>query len=309
MRRFTTLAWALPALVAGQKPQYPPAFPATPFPPSSINYAPSVTPNVMDTTAPNAQVVCPGYKASSVEEITTDLILSVQYQSKEKLAVKIYPKHLAPSNQSLYILSPSLTPQPGGQYGSSKSASDLQFTWTNSPSFQFRITRASSGDVIFDTYGHKLVFEDQFLELVTDMVPEYNIYGLPENLRGFRIPNNFTQTFWNAYKLDNDQELDVNSHSVHPVYLETRYGNGSSMSHGVYARNAHGQEWLMRDRSITYRTIDGSFDLYFLSGSKPADVISQYQTGIVNTPYLQLIGILASSRSGGAIRIGQICKT
>ncbi|KAK3062699.1 hypothetical protein LTR53_019245, partial [Teratosphaeriaceae sp. CCFEE 6253] len=118
------------------------------------------------------------------------------------------------------------------------------------------------------------------------MVPEYNIYGLAENLRGFRIPNNFTQTFWNAYNLDNDQELDVNAHSVHPVYYETRYGNGSSMSHGVYARNAHGQEWLMRDESVTYRTIGGSFDLYFLSGSTPTQVISQYQTGIVNTPYL-----------------------
>ncbi len=33
------------------------------------------------------------------------------------------------------------------------------------------------------------------------MVPQYNIYGLAENLRGFRIPNNFSQTFWNAYNL------------------------------------------------------------------------------------------------------------
>ncbi|TKA74673.1 hypothetical protein B0A55_04709 [Friedmanniomyces simplex] len=245
----------------------------------------------MDTTAPNAQTVCPGYTAANVQETTTgltadltlagqgcnaygndvkDLTLSVQYQSQERLAVRIYPKYLAPSNQSLYILSPALTPQPSIGYGASKANSDLTFTWTNSPSFQFRVARASSGDVIFDTYGHKLVFEDQFLELVTNMVPEYNIYGLAENLRGFRIPNNFTQT-------------------VHPVYLETRYGNGSngtSLSHGVYARNAHGQEWLMRDDSITYRTIGGNFDLYFMSGSTPKEVISQYQTGIVNTPYL-----------------------
>ncbi|KAK0793754.1 hypothetical protein LTR75_011022 [Friedmanniomyces endolithicus] len=310
MRASRSLAWALPAIVACQKPQYPPPFPPTPILPSSINYAPSVTPNVVDTTAPNAQVVCPGYKASDVQETTAgltadltlagqecnaygndvkDLTLSVQYQSRERLAVRIYPKHLEPSNQSLYILSPSLTPQPGIVYGASKATSDLTFTWTNSPSFQFKIARAGSGEIIFDTYGHELVFEDQFLELVTNMVPQYNIYGLAENLRGFRIPTNFTQTFWNAYNLDNDQELDVNSHSVHPVYLETRYGNGSndsSMSHGVYARNAHGQEWLMRDESITYRTIGGSFDLYFLSGSTPKEVISQYQSGIVNTPYL-----------------------
>jgi len=261
----------------------------------------------MDTTAPNAQVVCPGYTASNVQESTTgltadltlagqgcnaygndigDLTLSVEYQSKERMAVRIYPRHLAPSNQSLYILSPTLTPQPGVEYGSSKSKSDLSFTWTNTPSFQFRVSRASSGEILFDTYGHKLVFEDQFLELVTNMVPEYNIYGLAENLRGFRVPNNYTQTFWNAYNLDNDQELGVNGHSVHPVYLETRYTNGSSLSHGVYARNAHGQEWLMRDDSVTYRTIGGSLDLYFISGSTPKEVISQYQTGIVNTPYL-----------------------
>ncbi|KAK0253659.1 hypothetical protein LTS09_011237 [Friedmanniomyces endolithicus] len=310
MRASRTLAMALPAIVAGQKPQYPPPFPPTPVLPSSINYAPSVTPNIMDTTAPNAQVVCPGYTASDVQETTTGLTadltlggqgcnahgndvkyltLSVQYQSQERLAVRIYPKHLQPSNQSLYILSPSFTPQPGIGYGASKASSDLTFTWTNSPSFQFKVVRASSGEIIFDTYGHKIVFEDQFLELVTNMVPQYNIYGLAENLRGFRIPNNFSQTFWNAYNLENDQELDVNRHSVHPVYLETRYGNGSnnsSMSHGVYARNAHGQEWLMRDESITYRTIGGSFDLYFLSGSTPKEVISQYQSGIVNTPYL-----------------------
>ena len=290
-----------------QQPQYPPAFPPTPILPSSINYAPSVTPNVADPTAPNAQQKCPGYKASNVQETTTgltadlflagtacnvygndigDLTLSVQYQSQERLSVRIYPKYLAPSNESLYILSPSLTPQPSTGYGSSKANSDLVFTWSNSPSFQFCISRASSGEVIFDTYGKVIVFEDQFLELVTAMVPDYNIYGLAESLRSFRLPNNFTQTFWNAYNLDNDQELNVNGHSVHPMYLETRYGNGSSQSHGVYARNAHGQDWLLQSDSITYRTIGGSFDLYFLSGSAPKEVISQYQTGIVNTPYI-----------------------
>jgi len=221
----------------------------------------------------------------------SELTLSVQYQSEQRLAVRLFPKHLAPSNQSLYILSPTLTPQPGVEYGASKSTSDLSFTWRNDPSFQFRVSRASTGEVLFDTYGHVIVFEDQFLELKTSMVPDYNIYGLAESLRGFRLPSdsNFTQTFWNAYNLDNDQVLNVNGHSVHPVYLETRYGNGSegsSRSHGVYARNAHGQDWLLRNGSITYRTIGGSFDLYFLSGPTPKQVISQYQTGIVNTPYL-----------------------
>lgn len=290
-----------------QKPQYPPAFPFNrPTLASSANYAPSVTPTVNDPTAPNAQLVCPGYTASNVQESSygvkadltlagqacnaygndiRDLTLDVQYQSKERLAVRIYPKHVVPGNQSLYFLSPSLTPQPG-QQGGSKATSDLVFTWSNTPSFQFRVSRASSGDVLFDTYGSKIVFEDQFLELVTAMVPNYNIYGLAESLRSFRLPNNFTQTFWNDYYLTNDQELNVNGHSTHPVYLETRYANNSSKSHIVYARNAHGQDWVLQPSSISYRTIGGSFDFYFLSGPTPKQAISQYQIGIINTPYI-----------------------
>lgn len=211
----------------------------------------------------------------------------MEYQADTRLAVRITPKYLAPANRSLYILDPALTPYPGIDKGFSKDAAKLRFTWTNKPTFQFRVSRAESEEVLFDTYGSKIVFEDQFLELTTSMVPDYNIYGLAETLRGFRLPNNYTITMWNAYSLDNDQVLDVNAHSVHPMYLETRYHNGTSTSHGVYARNAHGQEWLLKDKGVVYRTIGGSFDFYFVAGPSAKDVISQYQTGIVGTPVEQ----------------------
>lgn len=260
----------------------------------------------MDKTAPSAQSLCPGYKASNVKESSTgvtadltlagpacnvygndipNLSLSVQYQAKERLAVRIVPKYLAPQNHSLYVLDPNLVSYPGIESGASKNRSDLAFSWSNEPSFQFKISRVTSGEVIFDTTGRKIVFEDQFLELVTNMVPDYNLYGFAGSFRGFRLGNNFTQTFWNTYNLDNDQELNVNGHSTHPVYLETRYHNGSaSTSHGVYGRNAHAQEWLLRQDTVTYRTIGGSFDFYFISGPEPKKVIAQYQTGIVKTP-------------------------
>lgn len=299
---------ALAAEVVAQQPQYPPAFPPTPILESAINYAPSVTPNVMDLTAPNAQTVCPGYIASDVKEsangVTADLTLAgkacsaygndvqqlalqVEYQSKQRLRVNIQPKYLAPSNQSLYVLAENLTPLPKAESGASKAGSDLAFQWTNSPTFQFRVVRISSGDVLFTTYGSKIVFEDQFIEVKTSMVPNYNIYGLAAYIHSFRLGNNWTQTFWNAYNLQNDQEIDVNGHDTHPMYLETRYANGTSASHGVYARNAHGQDWLLRADSLTYRTIGGSIDFYFLSGPTPKDVIAQYHTGIVGTPVMQ----------------------
>lgn len=148
--------------------------------------------------------------------------------------------------------------------------------------------RAKTGEALFDTYGHKIVFEDQFLELVTNMVPEYNIYGLPEAIRGsFRLPNQYMQTFWNQYNEMNDQPIDANMHSTHPVYLETRYNNGSSKSHVVYGRNLHGQEWLLRPDRIIYRTIGGSFDFYFFNGPLPTEALAQQQLGVIGTPVMQ----------------------
>ena len=80
-----------------------------------------------------------------------------------------------------------------------------------------------------------------------------------------------------------------NLYGTHPIYLETRYMNSSSsLSHGVYARNAHGQEWLLRENNITYRTLGGSFDFYFLSGPTAKDVIAQYQGGIIGYPAMQM---------------------
>lgn len=173
----------------------------------------------MDVTAPDAQKSCPGYKASNVRTsdsgVLADLILAgprcnvygndiealvldVEYQSKERLSVKMYPKYLHPGNESLYILSDQFTGLPSTENDASKTDSDLEFVWSNSPSFQFKIVRQASGEVLFNTYGNVIVFEDQFLELKTSMVPDYNVYGLAENFHPFRLGNNYTQTFWNA---------------------------------------------------------------------------------------------------------------
>jgi alpha-glucosidase len=70
--------------------------------------------------------------------------------------------------------------------------------------------------------------------------------------------------------------------------------DGKTQAHGVYARNAHGQEWLLRDRKIIYRTIGGSLDFYFLSGqdktgqSSALETIRQFQVGCVGTPAMQM---------------------
>lgn len=90
--------------------------------------------------------------------------------------------------------------------------------------------------------------------------------------------------------MDNADATDTNSYGSHPFYQETRYHEGqNSTAHGLYARNVHGQEWLMREKTLTYRTIGGNIDLYFFSGQPDSDtgisssaleVIRQYQQSV-----------------------------
>lgn len=169
----------------------------------NIYHRPSLVPNILDPTAPNAQDVCPGYKASNLENTASgftadltlagpacnvygndiaDLALTVEYQTKNRLSVKILPKYIVPSNYTEYILDGSLTPEPTADGSTTAEDSDLTFTWTNTPSFQFKVTRTSDGEELWNTYGCVIVFEDQFLEMPTSMVPNYNVYGLAENV-------------------------------------------------------------------------------------------------------------------------------
>lgn len=60
-----------------------------------------------------------------------------------------------------------------------------------------------------------------------------------------------------------------------------------SYAHGVYLRNAHGQEILLRDTALTWRTIGGSIDLYFFSGPSPAEVTMQYIKAAAGLPAMQ----------------------
>ena len=60
-----------------------------------------------------------------------------------------------------------------------------------------------------------------------------------------------------------------------------------SYSHGVYNRNAHGQEILLRPSNITWRQLGGSIDLYFFSGPTQPEVTSAYLSGAIGLPAMQ----------------------
>jgi alpha-glucosidase len=191
-------------------------------------------------------------------------------------------------------------PQPDSSYKDS----DLGFDWGDDPSFWFQVKRHSTGDVLFNSRGTKLVYENQFIEFVSNLPSNYNLYGLGEHIHGFRLGNNFTATL---YAADAGDPIDYNIYGSHPFYLDTRYyqvdGSGvkravngtdfnprleyESCSHGVYLRNAHGQEIVLGSKTVTWRTLGGSIDLYFFDGPSAPEVTKQYQLTATGLPGIQ----------------------
>jgi alpha-glucosidase len=281
--------------------------------PASADQGVDVIPNIEDPQAVDAQTVCPGYKASQLKQTDRGLTavlslagkpcnvygndieslqLKVEYQSDSRLAVNIIPTYLDSSNSSQWIVPEEFVPRPQSE-GSSGDL-DLKFDWDNSPSFWFSVTRKSSGDVIFTTKGTHLVYENQFVEFVTSLPNDYNMYGLGERIHGLRLNNqNFTATI---YAADVGDPIDRNLYGSHPFYLETRYfqaGSNSqgsqykSASHGVYYRNLHGMDVVLNPSKLTWRTLGGEIDLFFFDGPSQPEVTKQYQESAVGLPAMQ----------------------
>nr|OQO15523.1 hypothetical protein B0A51_17450 [Rachicladosporium sp. CCFEE 5018] len=311
------------ATISGSQTTYSVAFTV----PASADNGANLLPNIKNTTAVQAQDVCPGYKASDVQRTAygfsasltlagspcnvygtdiEELTLTVDVQTAHRLNVNIKPAHLDSSNITQYVLSEDLIPFPAQGFADPTTQNiDLQFSWSNDPSFSFTVVRKSTGDVLFDTRGSVLVYENQFIEFVTQLPENYNLYGMGERIHDLRLGNNFTATF---YAADAGDPIDGNIYGSHPFYLDTRYYEVDAetgahtlvtaqntsvsnqyvgMSHGVFQRSAHGMEALLLPTNLTWRALGGSIDLYFFDGPTQDAVTKQYQIGAIGLPAQQ----------------------
>jgi len=189
--------------------------------PSAADSGANLIANIEDPEAKDAQNVCPGYTANNVARTSLGLTatltlagtacnlygndlstlnLTVQYQSADRLAVKITPAVIGPSNSTQYDLPDYIVHQPTADpdANSTMLTNDLHFVWSNEPTFSFSVFRLSTGDTLFSTEGTKLVFEDQFVEFASSLPENYNLYGLGETIHGLRLGNNFSKTMWAA---------------------------------------------------------------------------------------------------------------
>lgn len=105
----------------------------------------------------------------------------------------------------------------------------------------------------------------------------------------------------------NADRQSSNIYGSQPFYLDTRYYEVNaqgvhtpitisaadqskdyvSYSHGVFLRNAHGQEILTGTDKLTWRTIGGNIDLTFYSGPTQPEVTRNYQLSTIGLPAMQ----------------------
>jgi alpha-glucosidase len=182
--------------------------------PASADVGKNVLPNINDPHAVDPQTACPGYKASNVQNtkdgFTADLdlagpacnvygndvkhlALSVEVQAKDRVHIEIRPRDIGPENETWFLLPEELVPRPSARRENRQDGRhDLSVSWSNHPTFSFAVKREATGDTLFSTEGKVLVYEDQFIEFVSSLPENYNLYGLGEVMHGFRLGNNLT---------------------------------------------------------------------------------------------------------------------
>ncbi|KAK4032344.1 glycosyl hydrolases family 31-domain-containing protein [Parachaetomium inaequale] len=239
---------------------------------------------------PRPAASCPGYRATNVQQddsyLVADLVLIgscnlhskdvknlrllVEYQTDTRLHVLIED-----ADRTVYQVQEHVLPRPKSQNATANGAA-LKFSFTENP-FTFNVTRASGGEVLFDTSDSPLNFETQYVRLRTSLPQNPNLYGLGEHSDDFRLATTgYTRTFWNAESpfIPNRANL----YGSHPVYFDHR---GDAGTHGVFLLNANGMDILIDktesgQQYLEYNTIGGVLDFYFLAGPQPASVAKQY---------------------------------
>ncbi|KAJ2490818.1 hypothetical protein IWW37_002818 [Coemansia sp. RSA 2050] len=247
----------------------------------------------LSAQAPHTQpATCPGYVAGNTSQtgdgFTAELTLAgppcalygrdikrlrlgVRFDTKNRLHVHIKDS----DGQQFQIPHDVIALDPG--HGVRNASSSLRFDHFHDDlsGFGFRVSRGDQ--VVFDTVGHPLIFEDQYIEVTSSLPANANIYGMGESPDFFRRnPANTIKTLWNR---DSPDLLQQNVYGSHSIYMELRDG----LFHGTYLHNSHGMDIALANSTIQYRVLGGTADFYFFGGPSALDVVDQY-TELVGRP-------------------------
>jgi maltase-glucoamylase len=216
--------------------------------------------------------------ASAFPDPVSDLILEVDYENVRTLRLKIYD-----ALKTRYEVPLELK----NIRDDRDFTSDFVFTFQNRLTdsvFTFKITRRSTGTVLFDTSLGAMVFCDQFLQITTILPAGSDVYGFGQNNHP-SLSHDLNGKIWGMFARDepNVAGEELSQYGVQPVYnVLEKDGN----AHGVVLVNSNAMEYEFSSYpALILRSIGGIFDFYFFSGPTPEAVVQQY-TSLVGYPIM-----------------------
>lgn len=185
------------------------------------------------------------------------------------------------------------------------SSTDYDIQYVDDPVFGIKVTRKSTGTVIFDTVLPTFIYEDQFLQISTRL-PSKNVYGLGEhNHRQFR--HNLNWKRWSIFTRDVAPVDEWNLYGHHPFYMVVE---DDGNAHGVLFLNANAMDVILQPTpAMTFRPIGGVLDFYIFMGPTPENVVQQYTAAIGRTtipPYWAFGFQLSRWHYGNLTRVREV---
>ncbi|KAK6195135.1 hypothetical protein SNE40_000621 [Patella caerulea] len=216
-------------------------------------------------------------------EIFEKLLITVEYQTENRLRVKIVP-----NNVTRYEIPPEAL-----NITASNTLPDLQLydvtLIKGPPQFGIVIKRKGTNTTVFSTDLPGMTYSDQFIQITTRL-PSDNLYGFGEhNHRRFRHDMNWKT--WSIFTRDIGAVGPENLYGAHPVYMNLENDGKASV---VLLKNTNAMEIVLQpspNPAITYRVIGGILDFYIFMGPSPEQAVQQYIQAIgrpVMPPYWSL---------------------
>ena len=149
-----------------------------------------------------------------------------------------------------------------------------------------KITRKATNTVLFQTNLKKLIFADQFLQMIV-YTPNNELYGLggqdDNHLKKVTTKDEIAGRKLLKLHCFGDLPLPEKAgYGHHPFYL--MYEDDGS-AHGVWLHNINSMNILMTSTpALTFRTIGGILDFFVFVGPTPDDVMQQKAKTIGFTP-------------------------
>jgi alpha-glucosidase (family GH31 glycosyl hydrolase) len=169
--------------------------------------------------------------------------------------------------------------------------------------FQFT-NKMDNTDVLIHTRNSQLFMSHKYMQIDLQL-PTSRVYGLGERTHHFELG----EGAWTMWATGRHAEYDdgsggLQSSGVHPFALVQSSTKGQFM--GIYFRNSNAMSPVIRKSgmlgggsTLSYITIGGQLEMYFMFKGTAKEIIKQYQTiiGYPSLPPLYALGWYAGARS------------